>query len=198
MKTNPLLATKLYVPHPGPNLIERSPLIERLESGIQSKLTLLSAPAGFGKTTILTQWVAQHELRTAWLSLDKKDTDPTTFVQYLIAALRSVAPDIGREALGSLHTEPLPVDLIFTGLVNEIAELSDKLLLVLDDYHLIENETIHTITRFLIEHSPPQFQLIIATRVDPPFPLAKWRVNNDISEVRIADLSFNRPEISSF
>lgn len=198
MKHNQLLATKLYVPQPALKLVERSPLIERLESGFQSKLTLLSAPAGFGKTTLLTQWISRYKSRTAWLSLDKSDADPTMFVQYLIAALRSVVPDIGREALGSLHSDPLPVDLIFTSLLNEIADLSEVLLLVLDDYHLIENETIHTITRFLIEHSPPQFQLIIATRVDPPFPLAKWRVRNEINEVRIADLSFNRLEISLF
>ncbi len=198
MKHNPLLATKLYVPDPGSTLVERAPLIEKLESGFQSKLTLLSAPAGFGKTTLLSQWISQHRSCTAWLSLDKADADPVMFVQYLIAALCSVVPDIGREALGSLHSEPLPVDLIFASLVNEIAELPDTLLLVLDDYHLIENETIHTITRFLIEHSPPQFQLIIATRVDPPFPLAKWRVRNEINEVRIADLCFNRPEISLF
>lgn len=198
MKHNPLLATKLFVPQPDPNLVERAFLTERLESGFHAKLTLLSAPAGFGKTTLLSQWISQHKGRIAWLSLDKADADPTIFVQYLIAALRSVVPDIGREALGSLHSEPLPVDLIFTSLMNEIAELSDTLLLVLDDYHLIENETIHTITRFLIEHSPPQFQLIIATRVDPPFPLAKWRVRNELNEVRIADLSFNRLEISLF
>ena len=142
MKHNPLLATKLYVPQPGPNLVERAPLIEQLESGFQSKLTLLSAPAGFGKTTLLTQWVSQHKSRTAWLSLDKTDADPVMFVQYLIAALRSVVPDIGREALGSLHSEPLPVDLIFASLVNEIADLSDTLLLVLDDYHLTHENTL--------------------------------------------------------
>ncbi len=198
MKNNSLLATKLYVPQPVSNMVERALLVDRLESGFQSKLTLLSAPAGFGKTTLLTQWISQHMGRTAWLSLDKTDADPIMFVQYLIAALRKVVPDIGREAIGSLHSEPLPVELIFTSLVNEIAELSDMLLLVLDDYHLIENETIHSITHFLIEHSPPQFQLIIATRVDPPFPLAKWRVGNEVSEVRISDLSFDRLEISHF
>ncbi|BHH85684.1 LuxR C-terminal-related transcriptional regulator [Desulforhopalus sp. 52FAK] len=198
MKQNPLLATKLYVPQPGSNLVERAPLVKRLESGFQSKLTLLSAPAGFGKTTLLTQWVSQHKNRTSWISLDKTVADPIVFVQYLIAALRSVVPDIGREAMGSLYSDPLPVDLICTSLINEIAEISDTLLLVLDDYHLIDNETTHAITRFLIEHSPPQFQLIMATRVDPPFPLAKWRVSNEVNEVRISDLSFNRLEISLF
>ncbi|MDJ0623707.1 MAG: LuxR C-terminal-related transcriptional regulator [Desulfocapsaceae bacterium] len=198
MTHNPLLATKLYLPQPGPNLVERSLLLERLESGLQSKLTLVSAPAGFGKTTLLAQWISQHKNRTAWLSLDKTDSDPIIFVQYLIASLRSIVPDLGREAMGSLHSDPLPVDLIFTSLVNEISKLSDGLLLVLDDYHLIVNESIHTITHFLIEHSPPQFQLIIATRVDPPFPLSKWRVRGEINEVRITDLSFNRQEIGLF
>lgn len=198
MKQNPLLATKLYVPQPGTNLVERTLLVEQLENGFQSKLTLLSAPAGFGKTTLLTQLISKHRKRTAWLSLDKTDSDPIKFVQYLIAALRTVVPDIGREAIGSLHSDPLPIDLIFTSIINEITELSDTLLLVFDDYHLVENETVHTITRFLVEHSPSQFQLIIATRVDPPFPLAKWRVRNEVNEVRLADLSFNRSEISIF
>lgn len=198
MKNNPLLATKLYVPDPGSPLVERASLIEKLDRGSHSKLTLVSAPAGFGKTTLLSQWISNYRSRTAWLSLDKSDADPVMFVQYLIAALRSVVPNIGREALGSLHSDPLPVDLIFTSLTNEIADQSDTLLLVLDDYHLIENETVHAITRFLVEHSPPQFQLVIATRVDPPFPLAKWRVRNEVKEVRIADLCFNHSETSLF
>lgn len=198
MNQTPLLATKLYVPQPGHDLVQRSVLLEQIERGFQSKLTLLSAPAGFGKTTLLTQWISRRKKRTAWLSLDTADNDPVVFVKYLIGALRSVVPDIGQEAMGSLHSKPLPVDFIFTSLVNEIAELSKPLLLVIDDYHLIENETVHEIVQCIIEHSSSGLQIIISTRIDPPFPLSRWRVRNEIIEVRISDLSFTQSEIAFF
>ncbi len=198
MNTNPLLATKLYVPQPGQKLVERTPLIERLDRGVQAKLILLSAPAGFGKTTLLTQWISRHKNRVGWISLDKTDGDPHQFLKYFIAALQSVEPAIGKDAITSLQSDQSPIDFILTSLVNEISQIPGELVLVFDDYHLIDNDEIHKSIEFLIEHSPPQLHLVVATRVDPPFPLARLRARNELTELRISDLCFTRQEIAFF
>jgi LuxR family maltose regulon positive regulatory protein len=146
--TTPLLTTKLYIPPPRPNLVERPRLIERLNEGLHRKLTLISAPAGFGKTTLVSEWVAGCErpaapgppARTGWLSLDEGDNDPTRFLAYLVAALQTIATNIGEGALGMLQSpQPPPTEAVLTVLINEIAAIPDRVVLVLDDYHIIES-----------------------------------------------------------
>ena len=135
----PILATKLYIPPPSPKAVLRPRLIERLNAGLHRKLTLISAPAGFGKTTLVSAWVAGCDRPVAWLSLDAGDSDPTRFLTYLVAALRTIAPHIGAGVLGVLQApQPPPTEAILTALLNEIATLPDNFVLVLDDYHVID------------------------------------------------------------
>ena len=137
--STPILATKLYIPPPRPKVVLRPRLIEQLNNGLASgrKLTLISAPAGFGKTTLVSEWVAGCERPVAWLSLDEGDNDPTRFLTYLIAALQTIAPNVGEEVLGVLQSpQPPPIESILTTLLNEITTIPDNFILVLDDYHL--------------------------------------------------------------
>ena len=135
----PILATKLYMPAPRPRVVPRPRLIERLDAGLDGKLTLVSAAAGFGKTTLVSEWVAGCGLPTAWLSLDEGDSDPTRFLAYLIAALQTVAPQVGQGALAALQApQPPPPEAILTAVLNDIAALPDRFLLVLDDYHAVD------------------------------------------------------------
>src|SRR5437867_12013093 len=135
----PILATKLYLPPLRPNVVSRPRLLERLNEGLHRNLTLIAAPAGFGKTTLISQWVASCDRQVAWLSLDEGDSDPTRFLTYLVAALRTIAPTIGAGVMGLLQSpQPPPTEAILTALLNEITTLSDHFVLVLDDYHLID------------------------------------------------------------
>src|SRR5258708_25834755 len=135
----PILATKLYIPPPRPKVVFRPRLIERLNEGLHGKLTLISAAAGFGKTTLVSEWVASCERPVAWLSLDEGDNDPTRFVAYLIAALQTVAANIGEKELGVLQSpQPPPIESILTALLNEIAIIPVNFVLILDDYHVID------------------------------------------------------------
>ncbi len=171
--TLPVLVTKLYVPPPGPRSVPRPHLIGRLHEGLDRKLALISAPAGFGKTTLVSEWVAASGRPTAWLSLDEADGDPPRFLTYLIAALRTVAPEIGEGLLDALQSpQALPTESILTPLVNEVATLPHPLILVLDDYHAIDSEPIDRALTFLLDHLPPQLHLVITTREDPHLPLA--------------------------
>src|SRR4029079_14886620 len=133
----PILTTKLYIPPPRPDVVPRSRLIARLNAGLHRKLTLISAPAGFGKTTLVSAWLADCGRPVAWLSLDEGDNDPTRFLTYLVAALQTIAPTIGAEVGGLLQPSQPPIEAILTALLNDITTLPDKLILVLDDYHLI-------------------------------------------------------------
>src|SRR5437762_2870004 len=136
----PILATKLYIPPPRPNVVSRPRLLERLNEGLLSgrKLTLISAPAGFGKTTLLSAWVEGIDRQVAWLSLDEGDNDPTRFLTYLVAALRTIAPTLGEGVLGALQSpQPLPPEAILTALLNDLTTISDHFVLVLDDYHVL-------------------------------------------------------------
>ncbi len=172
----PLLTTKLYIPPPRPKVILRPNLIERLNEGLHRKLTLISAPAGFGKTSLVSEWAAGCKRLVAWLSLDEGDNDPTCFLTYLVAALQTVAPKIGEGILSILHaaqSQPPPIELLLTTLLNELTTISDNFILVLDDYHVIETQSLNQALTFLIEHLPPQLHLVIVTREDPPFPLAR-------------------------
>jgi LuxR family maltose regulon positive regulatory protein len=211
----PLLQTKLYIPPARLELVARPRLIERLnerlwQDGLQiglgfgRKLTLVSAPAGFGKTTLLSEWIRRRSagtiaLRVAWLSLDESDNDPTRFLAYLIAALQTTEANIGKGALSALESpRPPPTEAVLISLINEIAAIPDRMILVLDDYHLIEAQPIHGALTFLLDHLPPQMHLVIATREDPLLPLARLRAQGQLTELRATDLRFTSSEAAEF
>jgi LuxR family transcriptional regulator, maltose regulon positive regulatory protein len=203
----PILYTKLYVPPPRTKAVLRSDLNERLNEGLRQnpgfehKLTLISAPAGFGKTTLVSEWVAGCKMPVAWLSLDKGDNDPICFLTYLVVALQTVIPKIGEGILGILQTaqsQPPPIELLLTTLLNELVAISNNIILVLDDYHVIKAQPLNQALTFLIDHLPSYLHLVIATREDPPFPLARWRVRGQLTELRAADLRFTPAEAAEF
>jgi LuxR family transcriptional regulator, maltose regulon positive regulatory protein len=195
----PILATKLYIPPPRPKAVLRTRLIAQLNEGLNFKLTLISAPAGFGKTTLLSEWAGNLERDPAWLSLDEGDSDPARFLTYLVAALRTIAPHIDEKMLRVLQSpQPPPVEAVLTTLLNEITTLSDSFVLVLDDYHVINNESVDKALNFLLEHLPPQIHVVIATREDPQFPLARLRTRSQMTELRVADLRFTPDEAAEF
>src|SRR5437016_2830112 len=155
--STPILATKLYIPRPRRHVVSRPRLIERLNEGLPRKLTLIAAPAGFGKTTLVSAWVAGCDRQVAWLSLDKGDSDPTLFLTYLVAALQTIASTIGVGVLGALQSpQPPPTETILTALLNEITTISEHFVLVLDDYHVIDAKAVDHVLTFLVEHLPPQ------------------------------------------
>src|SRR5438034_1183425 len=198
-KVTPILATDLYIPPLRPHVVSRPRLIERLNEGLLRKLTLISAPAGFGKTTLVSAWVAGCDQQVAWLSLDAGENDPTRFLAYLVAALQTIAPTIGEGVLGVLQSpQPPPPEAILTALLNEITTLPDHFVLVLDDYHLIDAKPVDMALTYLVEHLPPQMHLVIATREDPQVPLARLRARSHLTELRAADLRFAASEASAF
>jgi LuxR family transcriptional regulator, maltose regulon positive regulatory protein len=195
----PILATKLSIPPLRPNVVLRPRLLERLNEGLHRKLILISAPAGFGKTTLVSEWVGGIELPTAWLSLDAGENDPTRFLTYLVAALQTIAATIGEGVLGVLHSpQPPPPEAMLTTLLNDITTISDHFVLVLDDYHVIAAQAVDQALTYLVEHLPPQMHLVIATREDPPLPLARLRVGGHLTELRVADLRFTPSEATAF
>ncbi len=194
-----LLATKLYIPAPRPHAVLRPRLIARLNAGLHRKLTLIAAPAGFGKTTILSEWVAACDRPTAWLSLDEGENDPTRFLTYLVAALQTIVPAIGSGVVGMLQSaQPPPAETLLTALLNDISTIPNDVILVLDDYHVLDARPVDTALTFLIEHLPPQLHLVIATREDPQLPLARLRVRSQMTELRAADLRFTFAEAVEF
>ncbi len=197
----PILATKLYIPPPRAKIVLRPRLIERLNEGLSSgrKLTLVSASAGFGKTTLVSEWIASCGRPVAWLSLDEGDNEPTLFLTYLIAALQTIMANIGEGVLGALQSpQPPPIESILTALINEITTIPDNFIIVLDDYHIIDSKPVDNALAFLLEHLPPQMHLVIATREDPPLPLARLRVRSQLTELRAADLRFTPLESAEF
>src|SRR5437868_3072505 len=195
----PILATKLYIPRLRPNVVSRPRLLERLNEGLQRNLTLIAAPAGFGKTTLISQWVASCDRQVAWLSLDEGDSDPTRFLTYLVAALQTIAPTLGEGVLGALQSpQPPPTEAMLTTLLNDITTLPDNFVLVLDDYHAIDAKPIDQTLAYLVEHLPPQMHLVIATREDPQLPLARLRARGQLTELRATDLRFTPSEAAAF
>ena len=199
--SSPLLTTKLYIPPPRPDLAPRPRLIERLNAGLHHKLIFISAPAGFGKTMLLSEWTHQRggrvtpPLQVAWVSLDKSDNDPARFWAYFVAALQTVQANVGEATLAALRSpQPPPIEILLTGLINEIAAIPAPFVLALDDYHLIEAQPIHEALTFLLDHLPPQMHLVIATRADPPLPIARLRARGQLTELRADDLRFTVEE----
>jgi LuxR family transcriptional regulator, maltose regulon positive regulatory protein len=194
-----VLATKLYIPPPRTKIVLRRRLSERLNDGLHSKLTIISAAAGFGKTTLVSEWVAVCERPVAWLSLDEGDNDSTRFLTYFIAALQTIDANIGAGVLGVLQSpQPPPTESILTAMINEITTIPDNFIFVLDDYHIIDSKSVDNALTFLLEHLPPQMHLVIATREDPHLPLARLRVRGQLTELRAADLRFTPAEAADF
>lgn len=197
----PILATKLYIPLSRPRVVSRPHLIERLNEGLQRApgLTLISAPAGFGKTTLVSEWITNCKRPAVWLSLDEGDNDPARFLTYLIAALQRLAPNLGAQLLDVLQTpQPPPPDSILTNLLNEITAISKNFILILDDYHMIDSKVVDHALTFLIEHQPPQMHMVITTRQDPDLPLARLRARGQLTELRASDLRLTQAEAAEF
>ena len=194
-----LLTTKLYVPPVPPDLVPRPRLIQRLNAGFHRKLTLLSAPAGFGKTTLLSEWVSGCGRPVAWVSLDKGDNDPARFWAYFIGALQTIHKGLGETVLAAFQApQPPPIESMLTSLINEITAISDDFALALDDYHVIKTQPIHSAITFLLDHLPPQMHLVMAGRADPPLPLARLRGRGAMIEIRADDLRFTPDEAAAF
>ena len=196
-----LLKTKLYVPPVRRELVSRPRLIEWLNADLRPgcKLTLISAPAGFGKTTMVSAWLSESKCPTAWVSLDAGDNDPVRFFRYVIAALQTIDPQVGQATQGLLQSPQLPpLESMLTVLVNELCSLPGQVALVLDDYHLISAADIHEAVGFLLEHLPPQVHLVLLTRADPPLPLTRLRARNQLVEFRAAHLRFTTDEVATF
>jgi LuxR family maltose regulon positive regulatory protein len=199
--TSPLLETKFHLPRRRRGLVARSRLSDRLSRGGESALTLVSAPAGFGKTTLLTEWLAAQPAEghsAAWLSLDPRDNDPELFWTYLIAALQTVAPEVGASALSLLQGSPATIEEVLATLLNDLPVISNDVVVVLDDYHVIEAHEVHEGMVFLLEHLPPRVRLVIASRADPPLPLARLRARGELVEIRAADLRFTPDEAAAY
>jgi LuxR family maltose regulon positive regulatory protein len=199
-----LLTTKLYIPRIRRNLVPRPRLIEQLNDGLQRKLTLIAAPAGYGKTTLVGEWVqamgsAAPATGIAWLSLDEGDNDPTRFLSYSVAALRTIDPNIAKGALSALRSaQPPPAEAVLTSLINDIAANPTRIIPVLDDYYLIGSSPVDEALTFLVDHLPPQIHLVIATRDDPPLPLARLRTRGQMTELRAVDPRFTLSEAAQF
>jgi LuxR family maltose regulon positive regulatory protein len=198
----PLLATKHTPPRLPATLVRRERLLQDLDAVLDHRLLLFSAPAGSGKTTILSARAAQSPHTIAWLSLDELDNDATRFWASVIAALRlsdTCLSEIGSLALAMLYApQPQPLSTVLTTLINEVLGYSDEIILILDDYHVIEDQTIHDAMLFLLDHLPANLHLILSSRVDPEFPLARWRMRGQMAEVRETDVRFTKEEADSF
>jgi LuxR family maltose regulon positive regulatory protein len=197
----PLTKTKLFSPRVPRTIIPRPRLVSRLNQCVRRPLTLISASPGFGKTTLLAEWVAQSKDPVAWVSLDRSDNDEYRMVDYILNSVRNVLPDSneGKEALGLLHApHPVQVPVILGSLINDLIPTPGHLILVLDDYHNINSQTAHDVVNFLIDHRPLNLHLVISTRSDPPLSLARLRANFQLGDIRTDDLRFTREEEQSF
>ena len=196
-----MLHTKLYIPRWQTGLVARPRLIERVRAGAERRLTVLSAPAGSGKTTLLAEWLAgrsSNEPPVAWVSLDAGDNDPAMFWTYIVSALQQIRPDVGRQTLAALPSEPAPSVPTLTALLNDIASIDHDVVLILDDYHVIDAAPVQTALAFFLDNLPPTMHLVLATRADPVLPLPRLRARGELTELRVADLRFTTDETSTF
>jgi LuxR family transcriptional regulator, maltose regulon positive regulatory protein len=203
----PLLGTKLHVPRPRRQLVARPRLTERLtgDPGMMPRLVLVSAPAGFGKTTVLTQWLTSYDgqgagqsPRVAWLSLDEGDSDLPRFLGHLVAAIRTTDPGLGADAQDLLRGDVVPTEAVLVSLVNDLDTAAEPTVLALDDYHVIEDAAVHEAMTFLLDNLPGQVTVAITTRADPPLPLSRLRARGELLELRAADLRFSADEADTF
>ena len=195
----PFLHSSLQAPRLPRTLVERPRLLKQLDAALTHPLMLLSASAGSGKTTLLSAWAALHSHQVAWLSLESLDNEQTRFWLSIILALRTCLPGVGEVAQMLLQApQPAPVSTILTALLNELASLPQEMVLILDDYHVIEEKVLHDALFFFLEHLPPCMHLILSTRVDPDFPLSRWRARGQMTEIRAADLRFTAAEAAIF
>lgn len=194
-----LLTTKLYIPPPGQTLVPRPRLSTVLSKVLTHGLTLVSAPAGYGKTTLISNWLCETPVTSAWLSLDEADNDPIRFLQYFIAALQKIIPAIPGDLPGMVQgMQMAPLETLMNLLINQMAERTDPFVLVLDDFHVIHAQPILEMLTFLLEHGPRQMHLVFISRTDPPLPLARLRARNQLLEIRADQLRFTPAEIAVF
>ncbi len=199
--TDALFATKFYIPPPITYLVDRDRLLIRLNEGIRQgkQLTLLSAPAGYGKTTLLAEWIRKSEFSAVWLSLDEGDNDPVRFLVYVISALQKIRPDIGETTLDNLQSSQTQIySSALAPVVNELAKISEDILIVFDDYHTIHNQAVHDALILFMEHAPPNVYFVIASRADPLLPVARLRGRGQVNELRQDDLRFTQEEAAQF
>jgi len=196
-----LLKTKLFPPPSRPNQVTRNTLLEKLTQARRRGVscTLVSAPAGFGKTTVVVDYARTSGLPFAWLALDEGDNDLLCFWRYIVTALAAIDSRIGEQLRPALYESQAPaVQQIVTGLANDILGIEKELILILDDYHVISNQAIHEGMAFLIDHLPPFLHIILVTRADPPLPISRLRARGQLAELRVADLRFTADEASAF
>ncbi|MEJ2011295.1 MAG: hypothetical protein P8X64_03600 [Anaerolineales bacterium] len=204
-QNEPLLRTKIFVPAARKDVIQRPRLIETLQSNLLQqdsftrKLTLISAPAGYGKTTLTSQWLGEAGLPSAWLSLEAGENDASRFLTYLLAAVQRLSPQLGASIRGMLMApQRPPTEILLTPLINELAALEEAMLIVLDDYHVIHGQPVHEILNFLVDHLPPNVHLVILSREDPPLPLHRLNARRQMLGLRQAELSFSAEEAVDF
>ena len=194
-----ILLTKLCIPPLRTEGVPRPLLIERIKQNLSGALTLLAAPPGYGKTSLLTAWAMHHPESVAWISLDEGDNDLARLLAYLIAALQRLQPDIGGSALAMLRSpKSLKTETILVPLLNDISTFDQDLFLVLDDYHVISDPQIHQVFSYILDHIPARMHVLIASRSDPPMPLARLRGRGKLLELRAEDLKFSTEETRDF
>ena len=192
-----MLLTKLHIPPAGNNVVHRTELFEKLNSGLSRKLILVSAPAGYGKTTLLSDWIIQNKIPAAWLSLDNGDNDPAVFLSYVISGIQSIYKEFGQSALRLLNSPNSPsVESIAGLLINEILDIDQNFLLVLDDFHLITSGEVLKLVTYLLDHIPGNIHIVILTRSDPTLSVSRLRSQHQLVELRSSDLSFSVNDIS--
>ena len=192
-----MLLTKLHRPVTGKNVVHRLNLFEKLNEGLNRKLILISATAGYGKTTLLSDWITQNKMPTAWYSIDARDNDPYEFLSFIIHGIQKSHPKVGKNSLGLLSSPGTAgIDYILELLINDLLDVPEDIILVLDDLHLIQNKHIFELLSFMIEYKPKHFHIILSTRSDPPLPFARLRSQNQIIEIRSSDLSFSKNDIT--
>jgi LuxR family maltose regulon positive regulatory protein len=196
---NPVLLTKLHIPFQRQNLVPRLRLLETLNLGLAHRLILISAPAGYGKSTLIGEWIRETKLTAAWVSLDEGDNDLARFLDYCVAAIQTVFPEAGKTTQVMLQSPQRPaIEACLSLLINDLVEVERPIILVLDDYHLIQSQAVHDAVTFLLNHLPPQMHLVISTRADPPLPISRLRARGQLTELRLSDLQFRREEAAVF